>query len=244
VLRGKEGNPVNVFSSHVMLVNSQGEREMHCVDIDLTARRHAEEENRRHIGQLERSMISTLEAVSVMVELRDPYTSGHERRVGDLAAAIGQALGLDENIVKGLRLIGLAHDVGKISVPAEILSKPGRLASFEYQLIQGHSQAGYDVLKGVDFPWPVAEVILQHHERLDGSGYPRGLKGDEILIEARIIAVSDVVEAMSSHRPYRPGLGIEASLGEIEANAGRLYDPAVVAACLKLFRADGYSLPP
>ena len=176
-------------------------------------------------------------------ELRDPYTAGHERRVAQIAAALGAELGFDENRQEGLRAAGHLHDVGKITIPAEILSKPGKLSSIEYQLVQGHSQASYEVLKTVAFPWPVAQVALQHHERIDGSGYPQGLKGESILLEARIMAVADIVEAMSSHRPYRAALGIETALTEIERGCGTSYDPAVVDACLRMFREKGYRLP-
>ncbi len=200
-------------------------------------------EIKSYIAQLEHTMEGTLHAVALMVEQRDPYTAGHERRVGELAAAIGTEMGLPEMTVKGLRLTGFVHDVGKIGVPAELLSKPTRLSPIEFAMIKNHAQAGYDILKGVDFPWPLAEVVLQHHERLDGSGYPRQLMGEQIILEARIIAVADVVEAMSSHRPYRPGLGIEAALQEIEKNSGTFYDAQAVAACLRLFREKGYVLP-
>ncbi|MBK8321567.1 MAG: PAS domain S-box protein [Betaproteobacteria bacterium] len=209
---------------------------------DIGERKRAQAEIDRYIAQLEESMTSTLEAVSNLVELRDPYTSGHERRVGDLAAAIGRRMGLAEGVVKGLRLTGYVHDIGKISVPAELLTKPLRLTKTEFELIKAHARAGHDVLKDVNFPWPVAEVILQHHERLDGSGYPRGLKGEEIILEARIISVADVVEAMASHRPYRAGLGIERALEELEAGAGTLYDAEVAGHCLALFREEGFSL--
>ena len=210
---------------------------------DIGERNRAQAEIKQYIARLEQTTRGTLEAVAMMVEQRDPYTAGHERRVGELAAAIGAEMDLPDDTVKGLRLTGYVHDVGKISVPAELLSKPARLAPMEFELIKGHSQCGYDVLKNVDFPWPVAEVILQHHERLDGSGYPRQLKGEQIILEARIMSVADVVEAMSSHRPYRPGLGMEAALGEIEKNSGKLYDAKVVEACLRLFREKAYTLP-
>jgi HD-GYP domain-containing protein (c-di-GMP phosphodiesterase class II) len=162
--------------------------------------------------------------------------------VAEIAVAIGAELGLDERQQEGLRVAGHLHDIGKITIPAEILSKPGKLSAIEFHLIQGHAQASYDVLKGVEFPWPVAEVALQHHERMDGSGYPQGLKGVAILLEARIMAVADVVEAMSSHRPYRPGLGIDKALAEIERGRGSAYDPAVADACLRLFRERRYRL--
>jgi putative nucleotidyltransferase with HDIG domain len=207
---------------------------------DIGERKNAELEIAHHIQRLESAMESTLSAVSLMVELRDPYTAGHEQRVGELAAAIGEELGLPENRIKGLRLAGYVHDIGKISIPAEILSKPSALTPMEFELIKGHSQSGYDVLRGVDFPWPVAQIILQHHERLDGSGYPRQLRDDEIILEARIMAVADVVEAMSSHRPYRPGLGVDAALEEISKNSGKYYDATVVDACLRLYREPVY----
>lgn len=210
---------------------------------DIGERRKAQEEIERYTRRLEHAMMATVEAVSAMVELRDPYTAGHERRVGELAAALGEELGLPEKTVTGLRMTGYVHDIGKISVPAELLSKPGRLTAVEFEIIKTHPRSGYDILKGVEFPWPLPEVILQHHERLDGSGYPQGLKGEAILPEARIMAVADVVEAMSSHRPYRPGLGIERALAEIEQNRGRHYDADVVDACLRLFREKGYELP-
>lgn len=185
--------------------------------------------------RLKKSMESTIRAVASTIEMRDPYTSGHQQRVAELAVAIGRAMGLDEHRLYGIYLAGIVHDVGKINVPSELLSKPGRLLPIEYELIKLHAKAGYDILKSVDFPWPIAEAVKQHHERIDGSGYPSGLKGDEILLEARIIAVADVVEAISSHRPYRPALGIAAGLKEIAEHRGVRYDPEVVDACLRLF---------
>ena len=241
VLR-KDGSVADM-GGHAILATLQGKKVVLGMAQDIGERKKAQAEIDRYVGRLEHAMQSTLTAVSLMVELRDPYTAGHERRVGELAAAIGAEMGLPEDMIKGLRLAGYVHDIGKISVPAEILSKPSRLTPMEFELIKGHSQSGHDVLKGVDFPWPLAEVILQHHERLDGSGYPRQLKGEEILLEARIMAVADVVEAMSSHRPYRPGLGPDAALEEISRNSGRFYDPQVAAACLRLFREKAYTLP-
>jgi PAS domain S-box-containing protein len=210
---------------------------------DVSESRRNEEIIAGYVKKLEGAVLGTASAVSHMVELRDPYTAGHERRVGELAAAIAAEMGLDEVVQQGLRIAGALHDVGKIVVPSEILSKPGRLSAVEYGLIQQHAQQGYEVLKMVDFPWPVAEVARQHHERMDGSGYPRGLKGNEILLEARITAVADVVESMSSHRPYRPALGPATALLEIEQGAGSRYDADAAAACLRLFRDKGYSIP-
>ena len=210
---------------------------------DISEKKRAEEQIQRYIEQLKTAFISTVEVATTLSEMRDPYTAGHERRVAEIAAAIGAELGFDDRRVEGLRVAGILHDIGKITIPSEILSKPGKLSAIEYQLVQGHAQASYNVLKGVEFPWPVAQVALQHHERMDGSGYPQGLKGQAILLEARIMAVADVVEAMSSHRPYRSGLGIEKALAEIERGRESAYDPVVADACLKLFREKGYTIP-
>ncbi len=193
------------------------------------------------VGRLQESMESTIKAVANMVEMRDPYTTGHQQRVAGLAVAIGRAMGLPEQKVYGLQLAGIVHDLGKVHVPAEILSKPGKLTKIEYEMIKSHAESGYEILKSVDFLWPIAQTVLQHHERIDGSGYPAGLKGDKILLEAKIIAVADVVEAISSHRPYRPALGIEAALKELRANRGKFYDPAVADVCLKLFSENTFS---
>lgn len=195
-------------------------------------------------AKLSRSIEGTIQAVASTVEMRDPYTAGHQRRVAGLAAAIAAELGLNEELIHSIRLAGIVHDLGKISIPAEILSRPGRLSEVEYQLIQSHPQAGYDILKDIEFPWPIAQIVLQHHERLDGSGYPQGLKGTEILPETLILSVADVVEAMTSHRPYRPGLGLAAALDEIRQHQGVLYDPAAVDACLRLFEQKGYVMAP
>lgn len=188
------------------------------------------------------SLVSTIGAIASTTEMRDPYTAGHQHRVAKLAVAIAEELKLPEDQIQGINLAGIIHDVGKITVPSELLTKPGKLSPLEFQLIQTHAQAGYDMVKGVDFPWPIAQAILQHHERLDGSGYPNGLHDNEIIHEAKILAVADVVEAMMSHRPYRPALGLDAALDEIQRAKGRLYDPAAVDACLRLFREKGFSL--
>ena len=193
--------------------------------------------------ELQDALMHTVEVVMHLGEMRDPYTAGHQKRVAEIAVAISAELGFDAERQQGMRVAGYLHDVGKINIPAEILSKPGKLTDIEYSLVKGHAQAGYDVLAHVDFPWPMAEVVLQHHERLDGTGYPRGLKGEEIIIEARILAVADVVEAMASHRPYRAGLGIDKALDEIKHGRGVAYDATVVDACLKLFNEKGYQLP-
>lgn len=196
--------------------------------------------HREHEQRLQTNMLQTVEAIASIVEMRDPYTSGHQARVAGIAKEIARQMGLSEDQLQAIHLAGLVHDLGKIRIPAEILSKPSRLNDIEYSLIKMHPQAGYDILKGIDFSWPIAEMVLQHHERMDGSGYPRGLKGEEILPGARILVVADVVEAMSSHRPYRPGLGIDAALVEINQGRGTQYDPQVVDACVALFRERNY----
>ena len=240
--RRKDGTILDVEVSGQRLELS-GETLLYLSARDVTEKRRADRQILDQIEQLKAAVMSTVEVATVLNEMRDPYTAGHERRVAAIAAAIGAHLGFDENRQEGLRVAGHLHDVGKVIVPSEILSKPGKLGALEYQMIQGHAQAGFDVLKNVKFPWPVAEVALQHHERMDGGGYPQGLKGEAILLEARIMAVADVVEAMSSHRPYRSGLGIEEALAEVEGGGGTKYDRTVVEACLTLFREKGYSIP-
>jgi PAS domain S-box-containing protein/putative nucleotidyltransferase with HDIG domain len=199
------------------------------------------EKNQQQLVQLQDNLEDTVRAIATIVEMRDPYTSGHQIRVAELASAIAKQMGLPDEQVHAIHLAGVVHDLGKIQIPAEILSKPGKITDLEYRLIKTHAQAGYDILKGIDFPWPIAQMVLQHHERMDGSGYPQGLKGDQILLEARILGVADVVEAMSSHRPYRASLGIEVALEEITRSRGTLYDPQVVDACLALFREQHYA---
>ncbi len=210
---------------------------------DITERKRSEAEIQRQVAQLEKAMYSTIEVIATMSEMRDPYTHGHERRVAEVAAAIAGEMGLAPGRIEGVRIAGYLHDLGKIRVPAEILAKPTRLTPEEFNLVKLHPQASYEILKPLQFPWPVAEIARQHHERLDGSGYPQGLKDQEILLEAKILAVADTVEAMASHRPYRPGLGVEAALAEIQAGRGKLFEPPVVDACLRLFRQKGYQLP-
>lgn len=197
----------------------------------------------RYERDLRDSLEQTIQMIVETVDQRDPYTAGHERRVASLAEQIGLSLGLDREQLNGLRLAACIHDVGKIGIPAEILTKPGRLTPNQFNLIKEHVQLGYDIIRNVKFPWPIADIVLQHHERLDGSGYPRGLKEDDILLEAKILAVADVVEAMGTHRPYRPARGLEVALDEILQNRGILYHPAAVDACIRLFRELGYTLP-
>lgn len=204
-------------------------------------RRLLERKEQQHA--FERSMEATVHALASTVEIRDPYTAGHQRRVADIAVNIGTLLGLTAHQLQGLKFAATIHDIGKLSIPAEILSKPTKLSEIEYKLIKEHAEAGFEIVKDIEFPWPVAEMIRQHHERVDGSGYPRGLKSKDILLEAKILAVADVVEAMSSHRPYRSSKGVEGALDEISTGRGSLYDIKVVDACLKLFREREYAVP-
>jgi putative two-component system response regulator len=192
------------------------------------------------VQRLRKALDGSIQAMALTVVMRDPYTAGHQQRVAALACAIGRELGLSDDQIDGLRMAATIHDIGKISIPAEILSKPGRINEIEFSLIKTHPRVGYDILKTIEFPWPIARVVLQHHERINGSGYPSGLPGEDILIEARILGVADVVEAMASHRPYRPALGVEAAFEEITQNRGTLYDSHVVDACLKVFREKDF----
>jgi putative two-component system response regulator len=194
------------------------------------------------VDKLRKAMKGVVQAMARTVETRDPYTAGHQKQVAGLAGAIAREMGLSEDRVEGIRVAGIIHDVGKISVPSEILAKPTRLTELEFGLIKTHPEVGYDILKPIEFPWPIAQIVLQHHERMDGSGYPRGLSGEDILLEARILAVADVVEAMASHRPYRAGLGIDKALQEISEKKGISYDPDVADACLRLFKEKGFKL--
>lgn len=211
---------------------------------DITAQRSAEQAAHAELARYGRSMAATVEAVAGIAELRDPYTSGHQRRVSATAVALARKLGMPEYDIEGIRIAGLLHDIGKISIPAEILSKPGRLTNAEFELLKSHPGAGYDILKGVEFPWPVAEMVFQHHERMDGKGYPRGLTAAKILRQAQILAVADVAEAMMSHRPYRPALGAEKAFAELEEGRGTRYAADVVDACIALFREDGFANEP
>jgi PAS domain S-box-containing protein len=209
---------------------------------DITQRKCAEENLKHTLESLRKAFGATIQVMVSAVETRDPYTAGHQSRSADLSRAIATEMELSQDKIEGLRMAGSIHDIGKLSVPAEILSKPTKLTNLEFSLIKEHARTGYEMLKDVESPWPLAEIVYQHHERMDGSGYPRNLKGDEILIEARIMAVADVVESMASHRPYRPALGLNAALEEIEKNKGILYDDAVADTCLRLFREKGFQL--
>jgi len=208
---------------------------------DITYRVEAEQTVEESLKNLQKALKGTVKALSNTLESKDPYTASHQRRVVQLACALAQELGESPDYIEGIRVMGFLHDLGKIAVPGEILSKPSRLSEYEFDLIKVHPQTGYDILKDIDFPWPVALAVLQHHERLDGSGYPHGLSGHDIIPEAKILAVADVVEAIASHRPYRPALGIDPAMAEISRHQGVLYDPAVVQACVKLFSENRFS---
>jgi PAS domain S-box-containing protein len=215
----------------------------HGIVEDITPKKKLERERQDSIDRLRKSLGATINAMSATVEARDPYTAGHQRRVADLARAIATEMKLPRDQIDGIRLAGMIHDLGKISVPSEILTKPTRLTELEFELIKTHSEAGYNILKDIDFPWPIARMVLEHHERINGSGYPQGLKEDEILLESKIISVADVVEAISSNRPYRPAFGMGPALEEIAKNSGIIYDEAAARSCLKLFEENRYHFP-
>jgi putative nucleotidyltransferase with HDIG domain len=185
-------------------------------------------------------MSSVIQAMSATVEKRDPYTAGHQKRAASLAASIASEMNLSEDEIKAIEMAGLIHDIGKISIPAGILSKPGQLNTAEFELIRSHPNVAYEILREIDLPWPVDKIVLQHHERMDGSGYPLGLTGDETLQGARILAVADVVETMASHRPYRAGLGLDKAISEVKENRGALFDPMAVDACISLFEENRF----
>jgi len=228
----------------ISVIRDENQRPVSILGItrDITERKQAEKRLKETLDRLRKAVETTIQVMVSAVEMRDPYTAGHQSRAANLACAIATEMGLSQDKIDGLRMAGSIHDIGKLSIPAEILSKPTKLTNIEFSLIKEHSRIGYDMLKDVESSWPLAQIVYQHHERMDGSGYPQGLKGDEILMEARIMAVADVMEAMASHRPYRPGLGIDAALTEIEKNKGIFYDNTVADACLRLFREKGYQL--
>jgi putative two-component system response regulator len=210
----------------------------------LKDRNKAMEALQMNLDKFQRAMVGTIKAISMAIELRDPYTAGHQQRVAELACAIGRELTLGEDTIYGLRMASVLHDLGKIAVPSEILTRPGQLNDLEYGIIKSHVQTGYDILKKIEFPWPLADIVMQHHERLDGSGYPNGLNGDEIMFEAKILAVADVFETIASHRPYRPSLGVNHAMEELATNKGILYDKDVVAACILLMEEKRFEFEP
>jgi PAS domain S-box-containing protein/putative nucleotidyltransferase with HDIG domain len=235
----KAGNTVPI-EINISSIEYDGRAAEMAILRDITERKKAEEESKQSTKKLLAAMEATIEAIALTVEMRDPYTAGHQRRVTELAVAIAKELGIPEAEIDGIRMAGIIHDIGKVYTPAEILNKPGKLSEIEFSMIKTHSQVGYEILKAIEFTRPVAQIVLQHHERLDGSGYPSGIKGEGVLPEAKILAVADVVEAMASHRPYRPALGIDQALEELSKNSGTLYDPKVVDACFKLFHEKSF----
>jgi PAS domain S-box-containing protein/putative nucleotidyltransferase with HDIG domain len=238
--RRKDGGIVDVEISVNYL--STGGGRMFIFLRDITERKRMEEELRQNVERFKKAMEGVIQLIATIVEVRDPYTAGHQRRVAELACAIAEEMGFSEERIEEIRMASLIHDIGKIYVPAEILSKPSRLTEIEFSMIKSHPQVAYDILKSVEFPWPICKVVLQHHERMDSSGYPGGLAGEDILPGARIIAVADVVEAMASHRPYRPALGLDKALEEISQKRGILYDTEAVDACLRVFNERGFKL--
>jgi PAS domain S-box-containing protein/putative nucleotidyltransferase with HDIG domain len=226
IVKDEEGKPMGILG----------------VGRDITQRRKSEDDLRKINERLYKAMNGAVETISMISELRDPYTAGHQNQVAKLSAAIAEEMGLPEKKVAALRMAGTLHDIGKVSIPSEILSKPGRLNKIEVDMIRDHPRVGKEILKTIDFPFPICRYVAEHHERVDGSGYPAGLKGSEISIEARILAVADVVSAISSHRPYRPALGMDKAIEEITLNKGTLFDPEVVDACVRLFTQKGFKL--
>ena len=242
-LRTKEGRQIWVEANIMAVKDDAGQILSYEGNVeDISLRKSAEEARKDSLERLRKALNATVQALASTAEVRDPYTAGHQRRVADLARTIATRMGLSAKQIDGIRLASSIHDIGKVSVPAEILIMPRKLTDLEFALIKTHSQTGFDILKDIEFPWPIARMVLEHHERSNGSGYPNRLTGREMLIESRIIAVSDVVEAIASHRPYRPGFGIAAALDEIDKNKGILYDLEVATACRQVFQEDNYQL--
>ena len=210
------------------------------LNAEITERKAVEKQLKNSLNSLEKTIEGTINTISLIVEMRDPYTGGHQRHVAQLSQEIAREMGFTAEQLKGIYYAGLIHDIGKLAVPIEILVKPGSISGIEHMMIRTHPQAGWEILKKIEFPWPIAEIALQHHERLDGSGYPNGLAGDNILIESRIVAVADVIESMMFHRPYRESLGLDVALAEISVKRDQLYDPGVVDTCIKLFREKNF----
>jgi PAS domain S-box-containing protein/putative nucleotidyltransferase with HDIG domain len=237
-----DGNKIPCFVSANPFLGADGELIGIVEDLkDISILKEAERKLQKSFEKFRRALEGTIHAMSLAIEMRDPYTAGHQKRVTDLAVAIARNLGLSEDKIDGIRMAGLIHDIGKISIPAEILAKPGPISEKEFALIMDHPQVGYDIIKNIEFPWPVAKTVLQHHERMNGSGYPQGLQGKYVLLEARILAVADVVESIASFRPYRQALGIKEALKEIAEDKKTLYDNQVVDACLNLFSEQIFS---
>ncbi len=239
-LMRKDGSIFEAHSSHVLLKNIRGESEFYSLDVDLTALNRVKKDLQKSLHNLKKTLDGIVLALMSAVEMRDPYTAGHQNGVAKLACAIAKELGLNEHSIEGLRIGSLLHDIGKLNIPSEILTKPGGLSDIEYKLMQTHPQFGFEILRSINFPWPIAQMVLQHHEKIDGSGYPQGLTGDKIMLEAKILTVADVVEPMSSHRPYRPALGMDAALAEIKKGRGIFYDAEVADCCINLIEKKGF----
>ena len=238
---GAYGYIIKPFRNNELIINIQNSLRRRELEINgRSYRKNLEQMVAQRTNKLRKVLEGIIHAMSLTVESRDPYTAGHQRRVAKLAAAVAKEMNLSKDRIEGIHMAGMIHDIGKISIPAEILTKPGRITEYEFGIIKLHPKVGFEILKQIEFPWPVAQMVYQHHERLDGSGYPQGLSGEAILLQAKILGVADVVESMASHRPYRPALGIEKALEEISQNKGILYDPDVVDACLRLFKEKGF----
>jgi len=241
LVSGADGYMLKPFNPNELIINTRNA--LHRRKLEIANRMYQqglETMLEDRTAKLKRALSGIILAMTRTVEARDPYTAGHQQRVAELAVAIAEEMCLSKNMIEGIRMAGMIHDLGKISVPAEIISKPTRLTEIEFALIKTHSQRGYDIMADQEFPWPIAQIVLQHHEKTDGSGYPQGLKGDEILLEARIIGVADVVEAISSHRPYRAALGLDVAIDEITNLRGTLFDPDVVDACKKVLGTGSF----
>jgi putative two-component system response regulator len=233
---GTYGYIIKPFHNSELVINVQNA--LRRLKLEIANRNYQQDlENKvmERTAKLKNALEGMIQVMTRTIETRDPYTAGHQERVAGLAVAMAEEMNLSRDQVEGIHMAGRVHDLGKISVPAEILSKPGKLTEIEFALIKTHAMTGYNIIGDVEFPWPIARMVLEHHEKINGTGYPQGLSGDEILLESRIICVADVVEAMASHRPYRPALGVETALAEISRNQGLLYDTAAVEACLALF---------
>lgn len=240
---GAYGYIIKPFKVNEIVINISNALRRQQLEAEQKARHdNLEQLVAKRTSELNQALHGVVLTVAKTVEFRDPYTAGHQRRVGELARGLALELGCSREQSKGIYLAGLIHDLGKVAVPAEILTKPSKLSDIEFSLIKTHPQVGYDILKDITFPWPIADMVRQHHERLDGSGYPQGLTDKDILFESKILAIADVVEAMYSHRPYRPGWGLDQALDQVDKNKGILFHPQVVDGCLSLFREKGFSL--
>jgi PAS domain S-box-containing protein/putative nucleotidyltransferase with HDIG domain len=237
----KDGSPYCI-EVHSRIIEVSGKKCIFNTARNITQRKEAEKALQNSYTRLQKTLDGFIGTIATMSETRDPYTAGHQKQVSRLAQAIAGEMQLDGNTCESIRVAGVLHDIGKLSIPAEILSKPGKLSTAEFAIIKRHPEVGCDILKTIEFPWPICGIVSQHHERLDGSGYPSGLKGDDICLEARILAVADVVEAMASHRPYRPSLGIDVALDEVVKNKGTKYDMGAVDACVRLVNNGGFAL--